>query len=294
MMNNELIPTPMMSFGESVKTCFQKYVTFKGRARRSEYWWFWLLNLIVSIVTLVLDYKLDMINIEFGIGALSGLYTLIVFLPKSCGIRTPPSRHRTQRLVLPPHLHPHLRRAVLALLLCQRLCSRGEPIRQEPEVRTGDILTSNDRFGLQPKTVESTLRRVVAPPPENKSKDIAMNKKDLFVYLRGLLTFVIFASAITWFYFHTDQLLSPRMSYIVHLSLSIGITILLTISFLTLCWYLLVTVFNKGRKLTMKTRLLVASLCLVGILLLQDTFGIPLGLPERISRIINTIFGNGV
>lgn len=56
MMNNELIPTPMMSFGESVKTCFQKYVTFKGRARRSEYWWFWLLNLIVSIVTLVLDY----------------------------------------------------------------------------------------------------------------------------------------------------------------------------------------------------------------------------------------------
>lgn len=293
MMNNELIPTPMMSFGESVKTCFQKYVTFKGRARRSEYWWFWLLNLIVSIVTLVLDYKLDMINIEFGIGALSGLYTLS--LPaQSCGIRTPPSRHRTQRLVLPPHLHPHLRRAVLALLLCQRLCSRGEPIRQEPEVRTGDILTSNDRFGLQPKTVESTLRRVVAPPPENKSKDIAMNKKDLFVYLRGLLTFVIFASAITWFYFHTDQLLSPRMSYIVHLSLSIGITILLTISFLTLCWYLLVTVFNKGRKLTMKTRLLVACLCLVGILLLQDTFGIPLGLPERISRIINTIFGNGV
>ncbi len=133
-----------------------------------------------------------------------------------------------------------------------------------------------------------------APPPENKSKDIAMNKKDLIIYLRGLLTFVIFASAITWFHFHADQLLSPRVSYIVHLSLSIGITILLTISFLTLCWYLLVTVFNKGRKLTMKTRLLVASLCLVGILLLQDTFGTPLGLPERISRIINTIFGNGV
>lgn len=81
MMNNELIPTPMMSFGESVKTCFQKYVTFKGRARRSEYWWFCLLNFIVSIVTLVLDYQMDTINIELGLGALSGLYTLIVFLP---------------------------------------------------------------------------------------------------------------------------------------------------------------------------------------------------------------------
>ena len=51
------------------------------------------------------------------------------------------------------------------------------------------------------------------------------------------------------------------MSYIVHLSLSIGITFLLTISFLTLCWYLLVTVFNKGRKLTMKTRLIARILC---------------------------------
>lgn len=81
MTNNELIPTPMMSFGESVKTCFQKYVTFKGRARRSEYWWFCLLNCIVSIVTLVLDYQMGTINIEVGLGALSGLYTLIVFLP---------------------------------------------------------------------------------------------------------------------------------------------------------------------------------------------------------------------
>lgn len=81
MMNNELIPTPMMSFGESVKTCFQKYVTFKGRARRSEYWWFCLLNFIAGIVTVVLDYQMDTINIELGLGALSGLYTLIVFLP---------------------------------------------------------------------------------------------------------------------------------------------------------------------------------------------------------------------
>lgn len=43
------VATPMMSFGESVKTCFKKYVNFKGRARRSEYWWFALLNYILSI-----------------------------------------------------------------------------------------------------------------------------------------------------------------------------------------------------------------------------------------------------
>ena len=31
MMNNELIPTPMMSFGESVKTCFQKYTPVRDK-----------------------------------------------------------------------------------------------------------------------------------------------------------------------------------------------------------------------------------------------------------------------
>lgn len=84
------------------------------------------------------------------------------------------------------------------------------------------------------------------------------------------------------------------MAYIIHLSLSIGFTVLLTIFFLTLCWDLLTAVLNKGRKMTMKARLLVIALCIGGILLCQDTFDIPLGLPDQISRIINTIFGNGV
>ena len=29
-----------MTFTTAVRTCFQKYATFSGRARRSEYWWF--------------------------------------------------------------------------------------------------------------------------------------------------------------------------------------------------------------------------------------------------------------
>tara|TARA_B100001250_G_C19712006_1_gene749666 strand:+ start:175 stop:567 length:393 start_codon:yes stop_codon:yes gene_type:complete len=29
-----------MTFIESIKTCFKKYITIKGRAPRSEYWWF--------------------------------------------------------------------------------------------------------------------------------------------------------------------------------------------------------------------------------------------------------------
>ena len=40
-----------MTFTESVKTCFQKYIDFSGRASRSEYWWFFLFTFIVRIVT---------------------------------------------------------------------------------------------------------------------------------------------------------------------------------------------------------------------------------------------------
>ena len=39
---------PMMEPIEAVKTCFNKFFNFKGRARRSEYWWFVLFTFIVS------------------------------------------------------------------------------------------------------------------------------------------------------------------------------------------------------------------------------------------------------
>ena len=35
-----------MTFGESIKTCFSKFVTYQGRASRSEYWWFTLFNFL--------------------------------------------------------------------------------------------------------------------------------------------------------------------------------------------------------------------------------------------------------
>ena len=43
-----VIQTPSLSFGEALKTCFKKYATFSGRARRSEFWWFSVLNILLS------------------------------------------------------------------------------------------------------------------------------------------------------------------------------------------------------------------------------------------------------
>jgi uncharacterized membrane protein YhaH (DUF805 family) len=40
---------------EAVKTCFSKYFTFSGRARRSEYWWFLLFVILLGIVASTVD-----------------------------------------------------------------------------------------------------------------------------------------------------------------------------------------------------------------------------------------------
>lgn len=40
----------IMGFGEAIQSVFSKYATFSGRARRSEYWYFVLLQVIVTAV----------------------------------------------------------------------------------------------------------------------------------------------------------------------------------------------------------------------------------------------------
>jgi len=38
-----------MSFGAAIKSCFSQYATFSGRARRSEFWWFYLFAFLVQL-----------------------------------------------------------------------------------------------------------------------------------------------------------------------------------------------------------------------------------------------------
>lgn len=44
-----------MTFTTAIKTCLSKYVTFSGRASRSEYWYFFLFILIVSALASLID-----------------------------------------------------------------------------------------------------------------------------------------------------------------------------------------------------------------------------------------------
>ena len=63
-----------MSFMDAVKTCLTKYVDFNGRARRSEYWYFCLFDVVVSLIAAILV-KLT------GVAAISWIATLAFCLP---------------------------------------------------------------------------------------------------------------------------------------------------------------------------------------------------------------------
>jgi uncharacterized membrane protein YhaH (DUF805 family) len=59
----------------------KKYAVFNGRARRMEYWYFVLFNIIVLIVLSLIDVLLGTFNIVQGVGLLSGIYSLAVLIP---------------------------------------------------------------------------------------------------------------------------------------------------------------------------------------------------------------------
>lgn len=40
---------------EAIKSCFQKYGSIKGRASRSEYWWFYLFCMVLIFTFLLID-----------------------------------------------------------------------------------------------------------------------------------------------------------------------------------------------------------------------------------------------
>ena len=42
-----------MTFIDSIKSCLDKYATFRGRAPRSEYWWFWTFYILTEFVTMI-------------------------------------------------------------------------------------------------------------------------------------------------------------------------------------------------------------------------------------------------
>lgn len=81
-----------MNFVQSVKSVYGNFVNFSGRACRSEYWWFVLFNIIVSVVVGIIEVSLGLgsgvvssggggVSASFAGGPLSIIWMLINIIP---------------------------------------------------------------------------------------------------------------------------------------------------------------------------------------------------------------------
>lgn len=74
-----------MTFVEAIKSCLGKYITWHGRAPRSEYWFFYLFTVIAILVAMIIDNVLGTTfkagSISFPYGWFYLLAGLALFLP---------------------------------------------------------------------------------------------------------------------------------------------------------------------------------------------------------------------
>jgi uncharacterized membrane protein YhaH (DUF805 family) len=119
----------------------KKYADFSGRARRKEYWFFVLFNIIISVVLTVCDVFMGTYSAAANIGILTAIYTLAVLIP---GIAVSVRRlHDTGRsgwwllIVLVPLI------GALVLLIFMLIDSHPGQNAYGPSPKTGDPTIAN-------------------------------------------------------------------------------------------------------------------------------------------------------
>ena len=75
-----------MGFGEAVKSFWSNYSTFKGRSRRSEYWWIQLFLVLTNLAVAVIDLALmngdvDRFIANGGGGIVGLVWILVTIVP---------------------------------------------------------------------------------------------------------------------------------------------------------------------------------------------------------------------
>ena len=59
----------------------KQYADFNGRARRKEYWMFFLFNMIFAALASLIDYSVGTANFVSGSGLFQNIYSLVVLVP---------------------------------------------------------------------------------------------------------------------------------------------------------------------------------------------------------------------
>lgn len=70
-----------MNFIQSVKTCFRTYAVFKGRATRSEFWWFQLFVIIFTFAAYLIDISILGFSPDATVSPVSTLSMALLALP---------------------------------------------------------------------------------------------------------------------------------------------------------------------------------------------------------------------
>jgi uncharacterized membrane protein YhaH (DUF805 family) len=68
-----------MGFGQAIATCFSKYVSFRGRAARPEYWWWVLFVIVVPVIILAVGAAV--MSASSLPWMVTGLFYLVIILP---------------------------------------------------------------------------------------------------------------------------------------------------------------------------------------------------------------------
>ena len=69
-----------MNFQTSIKTCFNKYAVFSGRASRSEYWFFVLFGVLGGIISAIIDTMILGYSAEVN-GPINLIFSVTLILP---------------------------------------------------------------------------------------------------------------------------------------------------------------------------------------------------------------------
>jgi uncharacterized membrane protein YhaH (DUF805 family) len=121
----------------------KKYATFTGRARRKEYWYFTLFNIVIVIPLTLIDMMTGTFSKEANMGLFSGLFILAILIPSiAVSIRRLHDTNRTGWWMLISFI-PILGPIVLLIFLVQ------------------DSQIGENRYGPNPKEV---IAQVYAKP----------------------------------------------------------------------------------------------------------------------------------
>jgi hypothetical protein len=93
-----------VSFGEAINAALRNAFTYRGRASRSAYWWFYLAITLAYVAIWLIAVLLTATTSTTAAGLIIGLLSLALIYPWPGRVRPdrpPPPRHRQIRLVVP-------------------------------------------------------------------------------------------------------------------------------------------------------------------------------------------------